>query len=316
MRRFPAASFRPRQPELVLVCCILSVALAVFDGPLVLRVPIGLVAGLLLPGYCLSRVLFPSDHDLTKTERISLSVAISIGTLVILALLLQYSPLGFTASALVLSLNGITLLANLAWLTRQPTSPETLPSVSAPDSDPNASRGTGGSGAGIDAAGGGAAVAALPGVSHGDRQTTRRVTRLATATLVATIGLVAAGVTLIVTRPVHTTEFYLLTSTGYADEYPRTATPGEHLDFVLGITNREGRPMAYRVEVRGPAESTGLPNALSLDDGASLETPITLTMAELGHDRQIDVLLFRDDDTVPYRTLRLWLDVQESAGSS
>ena len=61
------------------------------DAPAAVRVPLGLVAVLFLPGYSLTLALLPRADDIGQVERASLAVAVSTATVAALMLLLHHS---------------------------------------------------------------------------------------------------------------------------------------------------------------------------------------------------------------------------------
>jgi uncharacterized membrane protein len=77
----------------------------------------GVVFVLFLSGYAFMEALFPvnmpaktSTENLDTTERIALSIAMSIAIVSIVGLLLNYSPWGRDLTAMILSLLAFTLV--------------------------------------------------------------------------------------------------------------------------------------------------------------------------------------------------------------
>jgi small-conductance mechanosensitive channel len=87
------------------------------DFPLVyLRYVLGIIFILWLPGYAFIKALFPkqlplrtSDKNLDTIERIALSLGMSIALVLIVGLLLNYTPWGIRLTPIVLSLTALTL---------------------------------------------------------------------------------------------------------------------------------------------------------------------------------------------------------------
>lgn len=81
-----------------------------------LRVIAGLVLILFVPGYALTWAFYPQKQDITVSERVALSFALSISG-VMLAVLFIDLVLGIDTTALniVLTIIALTLLSLLAW---------------------------------------------------------------------------------------------------------------------------------------------------------------------------------------------------------
>ncbi|MGB3943467.1 MAG: DUF1616 domain-containing protein, partial [Methanothrix sp.] len=77
---------------LVILTLILTLVEPMTD--LWVRVPVGLVMVLFLPGYALIAALFPRDDDLDGIERVALSFGLSIAVVPLIGLGLNYTPWG------------------------------------------------------------------------------------------------------------------------------------------------------------------------------------------------------------------------------
>jgi uncharacterized membrane protein len=113
------------------------------------------------------------------------------------------------------------------------------------------------------------------------------------------------------------TEFYMLGPEGLAENFPRQAAPGEQLSLTMGLSNKERESMTYRVEIwaidpsNDRREKVGESLPITLQPGESIEWPLSWSMPWPGDDQQVQFLLFHDDDSDPYRQLRLWLNVTD-----
>ncbi|MDP8923474.1 MAG: DUF1616 domain-containing protein, partial [Chloroflexota bacterium] len=115
----------PAMWQMELWAALALALLAWADGPIVLRLPLGLVAVMLLPGYALTMLLFASG-ELCYVERLGLSLALSFAVLAVLAILLNATPWGFGYAPIVAAVTGWTTLALVgAWIrsTRQEAQP-------------------------------------------------------------------------------------------------------------------------------------------------------------------------------------------------
>mgnify|MGYP000574839595 CR=1 FL=1 len=75
-----------------------------------LRPVLGLVLLFFLPGYALTRFLYPSKRELGFLERIALSVGFSIVLAVVIGLTLNYMFIGLGTKVVAFSLSLITLI--------------------------------------------------------------------------------------------------------------------------------------------------------------------------------------------------------------
>jgi len=112
----------------------------------------------------------------------------------------------------------------------------------------------------------------------------------------------------------HFTEFYILGPEGKADNYPTEYTLGENGTVVVKIVNHEYRPVNYTMEIR--LENTSLPENLqqvTLAHNETWEKPVTITPSFEGNNMELEFLFFKETDRdVPYRDLRLWINVSEN----
>ena len=300
----------PRDLSWTLLSIILLVLLVAFAEWLPILAPLRLVLGILfvlfVPGYWLTAALFPSRQDIDGIERLGLSLGLSVAWVPVLALVLDWLPwhvLGAERSGglrlwpiLIGQLLSILLfMAVTLWRRSRLSAGEAfLPAPFRPRAwwqiQPPADR---------------------------------RVYILVTGVLFLAL-FAAAWVFLVPSPDEFMTEFYMLGPEGLAENFPRQAAPGEPLTVTLGITNRERDEHTYRVEVwavdpfneEGRKLVTETP-PLTLPPDETLEWPLTWHMPEVyprsaaTGDQQVKFLLFIDGQTDPYRRLLLWLNVAE-----
>lgn len=263
---------------LVSLISLFAAVLAWFDAPVLLRLPFGLLAVLLLPGYSLIALLFPRPGDLNVAERLALSIGFSLAVITILALGLHYSPAGVRFGPLVLAITLWTLLATAgaSWR-REQLPPRERYAVAVPRLPP------------------------------------RTLGRTTWLLLIVVIGApLLAGVMLasvLSTPPPPLTEFYVLGPEGLGENYPRTAQAGTPLTLTVGVSNAEGTPASYEIVVADGARPLARVGQIRLAPGQRWEGPVTFTVPAIGNDQQVSFQLFKDGRTDSYRQLRLWLDV-------
>jgi hypothetical protein len=75
----------------------------------ILRIPLGTIFVLYLPGASLIELLYPKREDLTQLERLALSIGLSLALVPLVGLILNYTPWGIRLDPIVASLTILTL---------------------------------------------------------------------------------------------------------------------------------------------------------------------------------------------------------------
>lgn len=257
-----------------------------------LRLALGLVYVLFLPGYCLTAALFPRADDIDGVERLGLSLGLSVAWVSVLALILDWLPWGLRLWPIALGELASMLLFMAVALWRRTRLP--ADAVYTPD----------------------LAWRPRPWWRALPRFERRIYTLAAGALLVA--GLAAAWIFLVPSPAQYMTEFYMLGADGLAESYPREAAVGQEIGVTLGVMNRERDERSYRVEVwavdpwnEDRRQLLAQEGPLELAAGSGREWPVAWQMPWAGDDQVVELLLFNGADAAPYRTLRLWLNVTE-----
>ncbi|MBC7227265.1 MAG: DUF1616 domain-containing protein [Thermoflexales bacterium] len=248
------------------------------------RLLLGLILALFCPGYALQAVLFPRRNGPDGFNRLALSVGISLALVPLLALALDQLPWGINLGFVVSAEVGVTLLALVtAWARWHRLPPESRWDWSLPS-------------------------AVLARSLEG---------RPRFWVYVGMAGILAVGLWLLLAvvrlagtgNP--TTEFYLLGPDGWAGGYPRRAMVGRPLTVTVGVINGEETTVDYRLEVVDGDYLLGQTGPVRLNPGAAYEGPVSFTPARAGDAVRVQFLLYRNGLPVPYRTLWLWLRVEE-----
>jgi len=280
-----------RRSEFTLIAALglvllLLIALGVegLPGPLpMLRLLLGLAFVLFVPGYALQAALFPRADDLDGPERLALSFGLSVAVVPPIALLLDWLPWGIRLWPIVIAEALVIVVCSaVALLRRYRLPPKEQFRVRMQ----------------VDVGGWWA--------------TQDRTGRILYGVLAFAFLLAAASAIAIIVLPKpgeHFTEFYILGSEGLAESYPREVVAGEAVSVTAGITNREGVPANYQIEVRVGDQQIGAEGPIALADGETWEGPVQFTPAQAGDDQQILFLLYRDGSGEPYRTLLLWVNI-------
>lgn len=245
-----------------------------------LRLIVGLIFLLFMPGFLLQSVLFWRNRELNALEQIALSMGISAALAGALALLLDVMHWGLQLEAIVSAIILLTTLLALIGGLRRRNSEKAFLVIS---------------------------LFVLPWWQEQDNMNRLLYGVMALALLGAAF-FSAAIITL--PRPGDSyTSFYLLGSEHLAEAYPQDIVLGETVTVMAGITNQEGHASKYYVKMLHVGKVIGQLEAFTLNDGETLETLLEFTPENTGNDLEIDIILYRDDVPQPYRTLRLWLNV-------
>lgn len=108
----------------VSVAASLMTALVIYTVPsqlplVVLRWILGSAFVLFIPGYVTVETLFPKGRELNGIERFALSVGLSLILVMLIGLLLNYTPWGIRLTPIVISLTIFTIGLALAALVRK-----------------------------------------------------------------------------------------------------------------------------------------------------------------------------------------------------
>jgi uncharacterized membrane protein len=256
---------------IVTMASLLAAAVALLELPTWIRFPIGLLPVFWLPGYAISVALFPG-REIDVVERLVLSVTLSIALVIVLAPVLDLTW-GLGPRPLVIGLTLATVgSCAIAWLRRP--------------------------------GGGAGRTICLQGKAN--RSLGWPMPRVVWLT-VAMVG--AAVVLTFAAPPARYTEFYATGAAGYADTYPRGVQAGAETAITVGIVNREGERTSYNIVAASGSSVVGTLDSIVVDPGQTWIGDLSFVIAGPGSDRALDIDLFRDGDTSPYRSLRLWLEV-------
>ncbi|ADY55200.1 protein of unknown function DUF1616 [Syntrophobotulus glycolicus DSM 8271] len=268
----------------ILSLSVILVVLIGMDGSGTGRVVLGLPFVLFFPGYTLIAALFPARGDLDGIERLALSFGLSIAVVPLLGVILNCVPWGIGLYPILVTLLVFTiLLSAIAICRRKKLSLENRFGLSL-----NVKPIKWGSLSRLDKI-----LAAVLAA----------VIILAIGSLYYTAAIPAAGEKF--------TEFYLLGSDGKAEGYPRVMKTGETKEVILGTVNHEGRQVSYTVQVRMDGEVKRQLGPFQADNEEKKEESVSFRINEPHENLKVEFLLFKDGESVPYRSLHLWVNVQE-----
>jgi uncharacterized membrane protein len=249
----------------------------------ILRILLGILFILLAPGFALQAALFPHPGDLDGVARAAFSFGLSIAAnpfiLIVLAALnlgTQFVPIAVSHLLILLVCAAVTWLRSR----RMPAENAKIGNLRTVIMDWWASQ---------------------------DRFSRGAYLFLGFAFLVTFI----SGAIVAQEAPAEPfTEFYLLDAQGLAMEYPRAIVAGTPVECLLGIRNQEGRPSQYRiVAVGSDQQALATAGPIMLEDGQSWRGGMTILLEQAGNGQKVEFLLERIGSPWPYRTLRIWMNV-------
>jgi uncharacterized membrane protein len=255
---------------------------SLLEAPPIVRIPLGILLVLALPGFALVCMLFPSIDGPDGVARVALSVALSLATVPIVALVIDRSPWRIERVTISIGLALVSVLALMtAAILRARLAPgeRYVPGIS------------------------------IPALPH-PRAWTRDQVALGAAFMLAAVLFIYGGFDAAVTRITGqpTTEFALYNAEGKAQFYPRDVTIGEAAEVQISIANHEGKRLRYEVVVGGAGQAVHVLPDLTLDDGQTWQGTVRFTVTQAGDRLPVRFELYRVDhqsDSEPYRQLEL-----------
>jgi uncharacterized membrane protein len=266
---------------LVVIALGLAMAMGAAGAPAVIRMPLGIAAALMLPGYSVSAALFPPG-DLDVVERWALAFSLSLGLIVVLVPLLDLVAGGFDAVNIVVSVGTITLAAaTIAWWRRyRAAGPGSIDRTTDHPGD-------------------------VAGRVRQAIQVSPRAAGLLAVAILFCIFVVAG----LVDQQPRPTEFTLAGPDGTTASLPTSVTAGTPLSFTAAVFNGDAASTRYHIVVEpGSAPPVAIEPFL-VGAGETWSGSVTITLPSPGPAQDVLVVLYRGTDPQPYRTLRLHVDV-------
>lgn len=141
-------------------------------------------------------------------------------------------------------------------------------------------------------------------------------TKLLGGTLVLAVLVVVAISALPLGGGTSYTEFYVLNANGTASGYSENVTVGESTTFRVGIGNFEQQQLTYTLRVRGN-RTTHVTRTITLAPEERWERPVSITFGSPGRHRlRLELYTGRTTDGAPYRSLRLFIQVDSERTDS
>ena len=260
-----------------MLLAVIAQLAVVSDAPGLLRIPLAVLALMLLPGYALAAAIFPDRNGQEPAELLALSFGLSLALIAVVSLVWHSSPYGMLPTAAGLTMTAVTLAAAGVAARLRRGLPLQEPTLL------------------LDLV----------------RWPVGRATLAAGALVCALLSL---GLWLVVFGPQpDLTEFYLVGANGLAERYPRSAVSGETIDVRFAVVNQRDHTFTYRIValVDGSAVVETAPRSLAPEE--QWEDSLSVPIRSAGGASALVFQLWRDADERPIRSLKLTLDVRSSA---
>ena len=268
----------------IVIVSLVSVPLAIFGGGPV-RLALGLIFALFFPGYNLLAALFPKRGDLDGVQRLALSFGLSIAVVILMGLILNYTPWGIRLYPVLVSLLVLIIVtAGAAWYRRRRLPPQQR-----------------------------FEFRFRPWLSQFLTTKNRGDKVLLVLLAVAIIG--AIGMLIYVVHIPETgekfTEFYILGPEGKAENYPGTLALGEEAKVTIGIVNHENEVTDYAIRIIIAGEKVREVGPITLADEEKWEQVVSFAPTKVGENQLVEFRLYKGSNPNVYQAPRFWIDVVE-----
>jgi uncharacterized membrane protein len=253
-------------------------------GPL--RIALGLLFVLFFPGYSLISALFPRRSSLGGIERVVLSFALSIAVVVLIGLVVNYTPWGINLYSVIISVTLFIVIASaVAWYRLWRLPPKERFSVPVSISPPRWGK-----------------------KGLGDK--------ILYACLALAILLAIGSLVYVIATPKEGerfTEFYILNVDGQAENYPEQVAAGEPVELIIGVVNHEYQALSYRIDIVIEGATN---KEIAVDELAhqeKWEDVVSFIPQSSGEGQRVDFWLYKNTETEPCfeEPLHLYIDVTE-----
>ncbi len=251
----------------------------------IIRTILGLPLVLFIPGYVLIAALFSKKDDLDNIERIALSFGLSIATVPLLGLMLNYTfGIGLIPILITLCLYSIILIFIADYRRKQ--LPEDLrfevPFYKIYES--------------------------IKAETHNSNRTDKILTGVLILSIIIAVGTLVYVITIPKIGETFT-EFYILGPDGKADNYPTSLISNVSSNITIGIVNHEYLPINYTLQI--DLDKNRLTSKeLILNHNETWEKDIIFLPNKQGTDMKLEFLLFKEHNfSSSYRNLHLWVNV-------
>ena len=252
----------------------------------IVRTILGLPFVLFIPGYVMIAAFFPKKDNLDSIERIALSFGLSIAIIPLLGLMLNYTPFGIRLIPILVTLCVfIVIMTTVAIYRRNMLSEDAQFSVRFDE--------------------------IYETIKNEISAPKSKIDRILSVILIFSIILAIGTLVYVIVTPKigeKITEFYILGSSGKADNYSTELKVGSSTNLLTGVVNHEYSPINYTIQIV-IGKDLLLSKKLMLNNNETWENNISFIPDKAGNDEKLELFLFKENNfTVPYRELHLWVN--------
>jgi uncharacterized membrane protein len=255
------------------------------DGVLgFLRVGLGFIYLIFAPGYALQAALFPRREHLASLDRLALSIGLSIAIMPALGLMLDGPPGGIFLWQSFIVLTMLTAICGFIAIYRRGRL--TGGQAKSDETELNLRR-------------------------WWQSQTFAGRSLFVLIPMAVVLGFILVLYVLSVpSSDKQFTEFYMVSTSNVAANYPLEISAGQPFTVKVGVINREGKNISYSIDARMNGKIVAGTAPFTLVDDQSISLDIAVVGSTAGDQQLLEILLLRDNQV--YRRLYLWLNVKSS----
>ena len=244
-----------------------------------LRIILGIPIAIFLPGYAFLEALFPKKMQISGIERVIWSFILSLAIVPLIALILNFTPLGVRLEPVLYATSGFIVFASIiAWLRRRRLPIEERFKI--------------------------------------ELKLTRPVwNRQTTIGSVVLMVIILGAIGILVYFASHPqpadayTEFYLLPVTGEDFSYLGTLQTGQVAEVDVEIVSHELTTTDYQIDVLLNDNSYKELDEISLQPGGNYIQMVSFVFNETGQKQQVEFILYKDGITY-LQPLYFWVNVE------
>ena len=249
-----------------------------------LRIAVGIPFVLFFPGYALMAALYIRKVGMGGIERVALSLGMSLAVVVLIGLILNYTPWGITLDSVLYSLASFILaMSIIAWVRRKRLTEWDRFNIEFK----------------------------FRLLGWGGSVRDKVLSAVLVIAILGAFGMLGYVIAMPKTGEKFT-EFYILGEEGKAADYPEELGVGQEGRVILGIINNEYETMDYRVEVRIDGVINNEIGPVVLEHDEKWEEEVSFIPQIAGGKQEVEFLLYKNGQSEPcFEPLRLWINVTE-----